>query len=165
MKSKMKILNVFFSLLVILTFSCNKDDDNHEDILNCQPTNISMVVNGKPQTFQALGYGIDLMSEGYVLHLNGDRRSNDPFREQGIAVILPYKKTGKNVIKEFIYHQYIDNVSFDGDFTDGEFQCDVIINRNSCFYATFSGKLNDGNQEVIITDGIISYQYNEPFSN
>lgn len=160
----MKIQNLFFSLLVIVAFSCNKDD-NKEDILNCQPTNISMVVNGQPQTFQALGYGIDLRSEGYVLHLNGDRRSNDPLREQGIAVILPYKKTGKNVIEKFLYHQYINNVSFDGDFTDGEFQCDVKINRNSCFYATFSGKLSDGKQEVIITDGIISYQYNDPFDN
>ena len=134
-------------------------------MVNCQPTNISMVVNGKPQTFQALGYGIDLRSEGYVLHLNGDRRSSDPLREQGIAIILPYKKTGENVIEKFIYHQYIDNIAFDGDFTDEEFKCNVMINRNSCFFATFSGKLNNGNQEVIITDGIISYQYNEPFDN
>ncbi|CAM3610118.1 Lipoprotein [Flavobacterium chungbukense] len=160
----MKIQNLLFLLLVIVTFSCNKDE-NREEVLNCKPTSISMVVNGKPQTFQALGYGIDLRSEGYELHLNGDRRSNDPFREQGIAVILPYKKTGKNIIQKFLYHQYIDNVSFDGDFIKGEFECDVIINRNSCFYATFSGKLNDGNQEVMITDGIISYQYDDAFDN
>ncbi|RZJ50155.1 MAG: hypothetical protein EOO44_16935 [Flavobacterium sp.] len=165
MNLKIKILNVFFSILVITVFSCNKDDDNHKDKLDCKPTTISMVVNGKPQTFQALGYGIDLSSKGYVLHLNGDQRSNDPLQERGIAVILPYKKTGKNIIDEFNYHQYINSVSFDGDFTDGIFECNVIINRNSCFYATFSGTLNDGKQEIIITDGIISYQYNDPFDN
>ena len=160
---KSKILKVFFVLLVFTTFSCNKDDGDAP--LNCKPTNISMVVNGKPQTFQAIGYGIDLWPQGYVLHLNADRRSNDPLREQGIAIVLPYKKTGKNVIDKFLYHQYIDNVSFYGDFTDGVFQCDVKINRNSCFYATFSGKLSDGNQEITITDGIISYQYEDPFDN
>jgi len=165
MKSKSKILNLFFLLLVMATFSCNRDNDNQEENLNCKPTSISMVVNGKPHTFQAIGYGIDLRSEGYVLHLNGDKRSNNPLSEQGIAVILPYKKTGKNVIDKFIYHQYVNNVSFDGDFTDGVFQSNVIINRNSCFYATFSGKLNDGKQEIIITDGIISYQYEDPFDD
>ncbi len=159
----MKIKNLFCLFFVIVSFSCNKDDDNKEVILDCQPTKITMVVNGETQTFQALGYGIDLTSEGYVLHLNGDRRSNDPFREQGIAIILPYKKTGQNVIKNFFYHQYINNASFDGDFTEGEFQCNVKINRKSCFLATFSGKLNDGKQEVIITDGVISYQYEDAF--
>ncbi|MDR6763879.1 hypothetical protein J2Y38_004103 [Flavobacterium sp. 2755] len=161
----MKIQNLFFSLLAIVAFSCNKDDDNKERALDCQPTNISMKINGELQTFQAIGYGIDLISEGYVLHLNGARRSNDPLKEQGIAIILPYKKTGQNVIKNFFYHQYINEVSFDGDFTEGEFQCNVKINRKSCFLATFSGKLSDGKQEVIITDGIISYQYEDPFDN
>ncbi|KAF2515216.1 BTB/POZ domain-containing protein [Flavobacterium foetidum] len=165
MKSETKIQNLLFAILVLVTVSCNRDDENQAEDLNCKPTSISMVVNGTPQTFQALGYGIDLRSKGYELHLNGDRRSNDPLREQGIAVILPYKKTGKNIIQQFHYHQYIDKVSFDGDFLKGEFTSDVIINRNSCFYATFSGKLSDGKQEIIITDGIISYQYDKAFDD
>ena len=156
-----KLLSLF---IVVITFSCDKDSENKDD-MNCQPTSVSMVVNGQPQTLQAIGYGIDLTSKGYVLHLNIDKRSNDPLREQGVAIILPYKKTGKNVIEKFLYHQYINNVSFDGNFIDGEFECNVKINRKSCFFATFSGKLNDGKQEVIITDGIISYQYSDPFDN
>jgi hypothetical protein len=48
---------------------------------------------------------------------------------------------------------------------NSDFQSDVIINRNTCFYATFSAKLNDGNQEVIITDGKISYTYENPFKD
>jgi len=140
-------------------FSCSNNDDG----TNCPETHVTMTINGESQSFEAMGRGIDLRQNRYELHLNLDRRSNDPSREQGISIILPYKKTGANVIEQFIYHQYIDNVPFDGDFLDGEFQSNVMINTHECFYATFSGKLHDGNQEVTITKGELRYTYEEPF--
>lgn len=147
------------TLLIVSLFSCSNDDNEQV----CLETNVTMNVNGESQSFQAIGRGIDLRENGYQLHLNLDRRSNDPFREQGIAIILPYKKKGKNIIEQFIYHQYINGISFDGDFLDGEFESNVITNTSKCFYATFSGVLNDGNQEVIITNGSLSYEYEESF--
>ena len=148
------------TFLIVCLFSCSNDDDKEQV---CLETNVTMNVNGESQSFQAIGRGIDLRENGYELHLNLDRRSNDPFREQGIAIILPYKKIGENIIEQFIYHQYIDGIAFDGDFLDGEFESNVITNTSKCFYATFSGVLNDGNQEVIITNGSLSYEYEEPF--
>lgn len=151
---------IILNLIIVSLFSCANDDKNEQI---CLETNVTMTVNGESQSFQAIGRGIDLRENGYELQLNLDRRSNDPLREQGIAIILPYKKTGKNIIKQFIYHQYIDRISFDGDFKTGEFESNVITNTNKCFYATFSGTLNDGNQKVIITEGKLSYQYETPF--
>lgn len=150
------------TLLIVCLFSCSNDDDNEQD---CMETNVTMNVNGESQSFQAIGRGIDLRENGYELSLNLDRRSNDPFREQGITIILPYKKNGENIIEQFIYHQYIDGISFDGDFLNGEFESNVITNTSKCFSATFSGVLNDGNQEVIITNGNLSYEYEEPFDD
>lgn len=160
----MKIIKIglLFLFISILFLSCSNDDKSQP----CMVTNVSMLVNGELQTFQALGRGIDLNADGsYTLQLKFYTSSNDPFREQSISLILPYKKTGTNVIDNFIYHQYIDGVSFDGDFLNGTFQSKVITNRKTCFYATFSGTINDGNQEVIITDGKVSYEYEIPFDN
>jgi hypothetical protein len=77
---------------------------------------------------------------------------------------LPYKATGQNIIEQFIYSQYKDNTLFRGDFLEGELQSNVITNTKNCFRMTFSGKLSDANQEVVITEGKISYTYEEPFS-
>jgi len=159
---KTKILNLIFPVFFVLYISCSVD----ENAQNCLETSVTMVVNGEMQTFEANAYGVDLNgNQGYTLQINLYRGSNNPFREQGIVILLPYKKTGENVIKNFNYHQYINGVAFNGDFINGEFQSKVITNSNSCFYATFSGKLNDGNQEVIITDGKVSYQYETPFDD
>jgi len=155
MKKSIQILVVFLFAIIA---SCSDDDDKNQ---SCRETNVTMKVNGELQTFQALGYG----QNGYVLHLNIDRRSDSPFAEQGVAIILPYKKTGRNIIQNFIYHQSKDGVSFDGDFINGELESNVITNTKNCFYATFSGKLSDGNQEIIITEGSMSYQYETPFDN
>lgn len=160
----MKIILLIKGLLILLMInfmSCSNDDDVNQQI--CLETNVTIRVDGEVQTFQAIGRGIDLRENGYELSINLDRRSNDPFREQGIAIILPYKMTGENIFEQFIYHQYIDSTPFDGDFLNGEFQSNVITNTNKCFYATFSGKLSDGNQEIIITEGKLSYEYENPF--
>lgn len=150
---------LFFSCLSF--FSCDKNENEP----NCIPTNVSMSVNGELQTFQALGRGINITNNGYVLSLNLDRRNNEiPLREQTFYIQLPYKKTGKNIIKSCDYHQYINGILLDGDLVNSDFKSDVIVNRNTCFYATFSGKLIDGNKEVTITDGKISYTYENPFN-
>lgn len=160
---KIKNLPVIVLLLVLLTLvltSCSNDDDSEQV---CMETNVIMTVNGELQTFEALGRGIDLRQNGYLLQLNLYRRGNDPFREQSIVIKLPYKKTGENILEQFLYRQYIDNTLFEGDFLNGEFESNVITNSRNCFYATFSGKLSDGNQEVIITDGTVSFKYEPPF--
>ena len=158
-----KILTFLFLIIAFTLSSCSDDDEKKPE--PCLATNVTMVVNGELQSFQAQGRGIDAMQDGYRLSINLDRRSNDPYREQTIYIILPYKKTGQNIIQEFHYRQYINGVAFEGDFLDGTFECNIITNRNTCFYATFSGKLNDGNQEIIITGGKLSYQYETPFDN
>jgi hypothetical protein len=52
-------LNFLLLLLTVLSLSCSKEDNN--DV--CLETNISMVINGELQTFQATGRGIDLNQE------------------------------------------------------------------------------------------------------
>ena len=157
---KKTTISITIALLLLVTFiSCSKDND--EPV--CLETNITMKINGELQNFQAIGRGIDLRQNDYELSINLDRRSDSPFREQTFYISLPYKKTGINIFEKIIYHQYINNTLFEGDFVNGELQSKVITNTNKCFYATFSGKLNDGNQEVNITEGSISYQYESPF--
>lgn len=162
--------NLIFLIISFLFISCANDEKsqtNDESTQNCMEINISMFVNGEKQTYYVNQSGIVLNSNGgYTLKLKMDRQKNsDSWGKQGIEIILPYKKTGKNVITNFIYHHYSDNVNINGDFVSGEFQSTVTTNKNTCFYATFSGKLNTGNQQVIITEGSISYQYLVPFSN
>lgn len=123
-----------------------------------------MIINGEMQTYYVNQYGITLNKNGgYTLNIKMDKESDSYlWGKEGIDITLPYKKIGKNVITNFVYHKYSNN-NINGDFVSGEFQNTVITNKNTCFYATFSGKLTDGNQTVIITDGSISYQYSRPF--
>lgn len=126
-------------------------------------TRVTMEINGEIQNFQAIGRGIDLRENGLELQLNLDRRSNNPFRQQTVSVILPYRTTGENTITEFYYNQNIDNTEFSGDFTDGSLKSNVLTNNRYCFYATFSGSLSDGIQELVIRDGELSFEYEIPF--
>lgn len=162
---KTLFLNSLMLCLAFLTFSCNNSDDDNNSAQQCHATNVTMRVNGEVQSFQAVGRGLNLTENGYVLDISMQRSSLNPYREQSIFIQLPYRKTGHNAIDKFLYHQYIEGVAFDGDFLDGEFECDVASNTKNCFYATFSGKLNDGTQEIAITDGVVSYTYETPFDN
>lgn len=153
---------IIYSLLFLILLSCSKDDDNQ----TCVDADSTMVINGELQTFQTLGYGIDLVSLNPISHelqINLYRSSTGSFNEQNIYFILPYKKTGKNKITEFHYSESSISQNFEGDFINGEFECNVKSNSRKCFYATVSGKLVIGNQTVEITDGIISVVYDEPF--
>ena len=165
MKIRQSLIKFTFAILSIALLACS-NDNNHEVTLECIPTNVSMTVNGDVQTFQAIGRGIDITENGYILSINLDRRNFGSTNEQGVYLELPYKRTGKNLIKNFIYHQYINNVPFDGNFvTDGNFQSEVLINRETCFSATFSGTLKIGAQEIVITKGVLNYTYETPFTN
>ena len=152
---------IIITLLICVFFSCSTDDNNEEP--KCLETEVTMVVNGELQNFQAIGYGISMRENGYLLQLNLDRRDNDPFRQQTVVIQLEYLKTGKNIIDKFDYHQYIDDQLFEGDFVNYEFENTVITNSNKCFSATFSGKIIKEDQEVIITDGILNMTYRNPF--
>lgn len=153
-------------LLLVLLFSCHSDDDTH-DTPDCYPTFVSMKINGQSQTFLAVGYGISMNAGGgYTLGLNLDQsESVGSSNHRAISIRLPYKLTGVNAIQHFEYISYWNDVAFHGDFTDGVFTSNVIINKNTCFLATFSGTLSDGNQQITITDGVLSYLYPDPFDN
>lgn len=150
-------------LLTLLSLSCSKEDNNNV----CLETNVSMVINGELQTFQTTGRGIDLNpgGNGHTLRIWLYRGTSNPLVEQSILIILPYKKTGNNILENFMYNQYAIGTTFDGDFSNGTIESKVITNSRTCFYATFSGTFNDGNQEFVITDGKLSYQYETPFEN
>jgi hypothetical protein len=164
MKTPSQIFKVFFISVIVLLSSCSKDDSKSDENASCQETKITMLVNGESQSFHAYGRGIDIRSDGYELSLNFGREEQNPYQEQSIVLHLPYKATGQNIIEQFIYSQYKDNTLFRGDFLEGELQSNVITNTKNCFRMTFSGKLSDANQEVVITEGKISYTYEEPFS-
>ncbi|AFL79598.1 hypothetical protein Aeqsu_0066 [Aequorivita sublithincola DSM 14238] len=164
MKTTSLIFRIFFISVIVLFSSCSEDDSKNDEIAICQETVVTMIVNGETQTFYAYGRGIGIRSDGYELIINVGRNVQNPLGEQDIAIYLPYKATGKNIIEQFIYSQYKDNIIFRGDFLDGELQSNVLVNTKSCFRMTFSGKLSDGNQEIVITEGKISYMYDESFS-
>ena len=150
---------IMLCIIAITTSSCSNDDDHQP----CYATDVTMTINGELQSFQAKGRGIDIREDGYELHLNFYRGSNNPFSQQNLTVKLPYKARGENIFEAFLYSQYIDNTPFEGDFLDGELQSQVITNTSNCFYATFSGVLTDGNQEIVITNGELKYEYEDSF--
>ncbi len=156
MKTK-PLLRLLFIFLFALT-SCSQDDEPA-----CMETNITMEINGELQSFQASGRGIDIRPNGYELQINLSRRIVEPLKQQGFYITLPYKKTGENIVERFHYLQYTSDDRFEGDFLQGELQSNILTNTRKCFYATFSGKLNDGDQEIIITNGVLSYTYETPF--
>ncbi|MEX0360725.1 MAG: hypothetical protein AB3N10_07010 [Allomuricauda sp.] len=131
--------------------------------LLCRNPNISMKVNGVAYDFHNTGRGISLRRNGYELYLGFRWDQKEPYGEIGVSMFLPYKKGGENVIERFSYHHSLNMVSFDGDFVEGEFHNEILINNSHCFYAEFDGILRDGTQEVVITDGIVSITYDEPF--
>ena len=157
---KLSLKIVLFILILLSFISCSNDDSDQEV---CLENKAVMKINGENQTFDVDGYGINARENGHVLILNLARRGNNPFREQFIIIRLPFKMTGENIIEQFAYSQNIDNTLFNGNYVNDEFESRVITNTDNCFYATFSGKISDGNQEITITDGLISHEYGTPF--
>lgn len=150
-----------FVIILFSLISCSNDDSVQQV---CLENTADLKINGESQSFSVEGYGINSRENGHVLFLNLARRTNDPYIEQFINIRLPFKMTGNNIIEQFAYRQIsIDGVLFNGNYVNGEFESRVITNTDNCFYATFSGKISGGNQEIIITDCIISREYRTPF--
>jgi hypothetical protein len=159
MKPKFIFYLFLISILSVTVSSCSDDDSSSK----CQATNISATINGTAFTFQAIGRGLDLRSGGYRLQLNAYSNGFDPVVRQ-FSITLPYKKTGKNVIQKFDYLQY-DNTgsSIEGDFVTQQFTSNVKVNKPTCFYTTFSGAFTVNGQTINITNGKLSYEYEESF--
>ncbi|MDT0689159.1 hypothetical protein RM549_05145 [Salegentibacter sp. F188] len=155
------LLFIIFNGILILN-SCSEDDAQP-----CPQTEvISMQINGQVKQFHIDGNGIDLDRDGsgHTLSLWLSTGVFQPQQDSyAITIKLPYKKTGTNIIEKFNYFRVQNGSSAESDFVEGELQSEVIINTNSCFSATFSGRtIVDGN-EIVITEGTITHIYNEPF--
>ncbi len=156
-----KIITIGILLLLLINFSsCSSDDDSQQ---SCLETSIIININGDVQSFQATGRALNLRENGHELTLSLSRHVSEPHQEQFITIKLPFNKTGENSINYFVYRQNIEGSRIEGDFTDHDFQSNVITNTNECFYATFSGKLNNDHQEVTINEGEVIFKYEEPF--
>lgn len=154
---------IFISLFLLN--SCSKDEDE----LSCPETEtVSMKINGELMQFQLFGRGIDYNGgdSGHTLSLYLVTGTYYPQQDTyNITLKLPYKKTGKNIFKEFIYLRIQNLTSVESDFVQSELQSEVTINRSTCFSATFSGRAVIDGKEVIITEGIINHVYSDPFED
>ena len=158
---KTKIIVALSSLFFLaLSAGCSKDDENQ----TCRDPSITMVVNGKLQTFQAQGYGIDLEGNGHKLQLYFHRSEVEPYLEQSGFVTLRFKKTGEQIIEKVNWHQYSDGVGFDAELNQSQMQSNVETNTEWCFYGTFAGTFDDGNQQIKVSDAKLSYIYHEPMN-
>ncbi|MCF6133424.1 hypothetical protein [Flavobacterium wongokense] len=156
---KKKIIILALTIASLIT-ACSSSDSQ-----DCQPTSITMKVNGELQTFEPIGRSIDLEGNGHRLQLDFHRGNSDPFSEQAVSLILRYKKTGQNVIEKIIYFHHTAGYSLDAEITQPQIQSNVEINRTTCFYATFSGTFTNGTLAEEITEAKVSYTYEEPFGN
>ena len=77
---------------------CSKDDEHQV----CREPNITMIVDGELQTFQALGYGIDLEGNGHRLELYFHRYQAEPYLEQGGFITLDLKRRVRILLKKFL---------------------------------------------------------------
>ncbi|RZK04901.1 MAG: hypothetical protein EOO46_16245 [Flavobacterium sp.] len=162
MKTKSHFLLILFVSISFILSSCS-DDDAPE--IPCSPTKLTMKVNGEASEQVAGGRGIDWhwTRKIHILHLN----FYTDIHTQGLSslsISLPFKKTGKNIIEQFGFNEIVDGEFVFRNLIGEDFETEVIINRSTCFYATFSGKFVLNGQEIEITDGIVSYEYEEPMN-
>ena len=158
---KSKFLNsVAFIFIIFLLVGCSKDEDPQV----CRDPSITMIVNGELQTFQVSGYGIDLEQNGHRLQLYFQRSQAEPYFEQSGFITLRFKKTGENIIEKINWHQYKLGDNFDAELSQPDIQSNVETNTEWCFYGTFSGTFDDGNQQITVSDAKLSYIYNEPMN-
>lgn len=162
MRNIKKIL--FLTLAPLFFYGCSDDDKKQEEVQQiCYPTNVSMILNGEFIEMEALGRGITLTQNGYILDLNFGHYKSDPTKEVAISIELPYQKLGKNLLTNLSFHYYLGNEYFSGNITHGTVNSEVISNTNKCFYMTFSATFTNNNKTYEIKDGIIKYTYQEPF--
>jgi hypothetical protein len=156
---------LFIFTWLILLNSCSSDDDNSNPCPQSQI--ISMKINGELKQFEVNGWGIDLNNDGsgHILSLWLFTGVFQPQQDSyAITLKLPYKNTGTNIIEEFSYFRVQNGTSAESNFViEGELESNVVVNSNSCFSTTFSGSTIVNGNEIVITDGIVEYVYDEPF--
>jgi len=161
--------NLFFIYSFIFYLGihgCSNQDENE----SC-PTEIAvMEIDGITRNFNILGVslGTGIFGRGTEIQLNLDSRDEevDFFRQQTIVLTFPFEETGDNLISEFLYSQNFrpdDFPEISGDFLNGEFQSNIDRNSRFCLTASFSGRLSQGNDEVIIENGELVFILNDRF--
>ncbi len=156
MKLKIAIRALLLCVFSGAIFSCSEDDSPP----SCRATEISMKINGELHTFTTAGRGIDIIWETGQYDFDLDFYG-DP--EDYLSLNMLYKKTGHNVIDELTLSRFDEAHNGEYSLISDDFDSHVRINRSSCFYATFSGKFMADGEEMTVTDGIISWEYDEPF--
>lgn len=163
MKNIQYLILVFTGLIILN--SCSDDDD---DVQTCPQTEVAtMKINGELMQFDIFGRGIDSNNDGsgHTLSLYLVTGVYQPQQDTyAITLILPYKKTGTNIIEAFNYFRVQNATSEESNFiVQGELESNVILNTNTCFSATFSGSSIVNGTEIIITEGTIQHVYDDPF--
>lgn len=163
--NKILHLSIVFASFLLIN-SCS-DDDNNDDVQTCPQTEIvSMKIDGELKQFEINGRGIDSNNDGsgHTLSIYLLTGVFQPQQDSyAVTIILPYKKTGTNIIGEFNYFRVQNGTSTEGDFVQGEFESTVIVNTNLCFSASFSGSAIIDGSEIVITEGIVEHVYDDPF--
>jgi len=162
MRNILKIL--FLTLAPLFFFGCSDDDKKQEEVQQiCYPTNISMIVNGEFIEMAVMGRGLMLTPNGYILDMNFEYYLAEPNSVIHIRIELPYNKTGKDILNIFKFSTSTESGSSSVDLSNGEFTSEVISNNKNCFYCKFSGTLTKNGKTFEISEGVISYTYEEPF--
>jgi len=162
----MKLIKHFVLFLSALLFisSCADDDDK----MSCPAVvKVSAKVNGETVVFQALGRAIDFIGngDGHTLTLHLISGVYSPQQDSyDIQIMLPYKKTGKNVVEGIRYFRVQNQTSTQILLSQSQIQSKVRINRNTCVSLEFSGTGSVDGTSVTISDGLLEYTYEEPFN-
>lgn len=162
MRSVLPIL--LLCIFSVVIFSCS-DDDKSE---SCRATEISMKVNGELRKYVVAGWEINMTpdSDGgfhQQLGLQFYRDLNGTFSEEYLTLSMRYKRTGHNKIETMTLSRFDDEHTGEYSIVNDDFHDNVRVNRSTCFYATFSGKFIADGEEIVITEGEISEEYEEPF--
>lgn len=162
-KKSFKILSL---ILICLTFvNCSDDEYNFQVNQNsCRDTEVQMLIDGENYDWTTNTYGWEESpsdSDNITLFIRGIAE-NEEGLVRNITMRLPYKETGSDVIAHIEYSQTGNGEAFEGDSSEMNLESNVITNTANCFFTTFSTTVTDGNQEIIITNGSLSFDYPEP---
>ncbi len=153
---------IFCLVLFAVTISCSSDDDNETAPLPCPVFNVSFIQDGEAVEFTQSGFGLSLRQDGYDLELYfGSTDNSNGVTSRNLSISVTYGATGTNVIDELAYSQNSNTGRISTDLVNESFQTEVLINSDTCFSATFSGSIDLGNEQVVITNGIMNVQYEE----
>ncbi|AWA30375.1 hypothetical protein HYN48_09895 [Flavobacterium magnum] len=151
--------NMKIPSLLLLVFSavsltsCTADDDADKS------NTVTMTVNGVSRTFEPLSVETKLQQNGSY-QLTIWMYANDGGTDESAKLIATYGETGNGGFKGF--YTTLSPVGIDDNATEGTFTSNISMNSRTEFEATFSGTLQGGNADVVITNGHIHYLYDDP---